>query len=99
VRGGGVFELATSALLSPAGAGCEVELMFAGAPAAGANSDEVHDLVSLTRSGLLYDDAVASAGINLGLAQTVGEWRAGLRPATPLGRVVPHGCAPVTPTS
>jgi hypothetical protein len=67
------FPVGDGRVLLPSGAGCEVELMFAGAPAAGADSDEVHDLVSLAGSGLAYHvHAVVWAGISLGLVQTAG---------------------------
>jgi hypothetical protein len=92
VGGTGVSELVTGAFFCPAAAGSEVELMFARAPAAGADSDEVHDLVSLAGSGLAYHvHAVVSAGISLGLVQTVDGWLAGLGPVPSLGRVVLHG--------
>lgn len=74
MRDAGVLKLVTSPVLSPAGAGSEIELMFGRAPATGADGYEVHDLVPVTRSGLLYDvHPVMLTWICFDLMQTVGK--------------------------
>jgi hypothetical protein len=47
VRGAGVFELVTSPLLSPAGAGSEVELKLTGPPTTDTGGDQTDDVTPM----------------------------------------------------
>jgi hypothetical protein len=71
-----ILQLVASPLLSPRCTGTEVELVLARAPATGADSDEIGDLVAMAWSGFLNHVHEVTVG---------GIWINGL---TPVGQLI-----------